>query len=130
MMKFGNEIHEYLEFLNFKNPNLEYIENDFIKQKIIKLLNNPLFKNIKEATIYQEYEFIYTNDKNEYHGVIDLMLEYDNNIDIIDYKLKNINDEAYIKQLKGYKKYIETKTTKPINLYLYSILDEKIICID
>ena len=130
MMKFGTEIHEYLEFLNFKNPNLEYIENDFIKQKIIKLLNNPLFKNIKEATIYQEYEFIYTNDKNEYHGVIDLMLEYDNNIDIIDYKLKNITDEAYIKQLKGYKKYIETKTNKPINLYLYSILDEKIICID
>ena len=28
------------------------------------------------------------------------------------------------------KKYIETKTNKPINLYLYSILDEKIICID
>ena len=53
------------------------------------------------------------------------MLEYANHIDIIDYKLKNIEDENYIKQLTGYKNYIENISGKPVNIYLYSILDEK-----
>ena len=54
------------------------------------------------------------------------MIEYNDSIDIIDYKLKNIKDEKYKDQLNGYKKYIESISDKKINLYLYSILDEKI----
>ena len=54
------------------------------------------------------------------------MLEYDDHIDIIDYKLKNIEENAYIDQLNGYKKYIETKTNKKISTYLYSIIDNEI----
>ena len=38
------------------------------------------------------------------------------------YKLSNINDLAYIKQLTTYKNYIESKTDKVVNLYLYSIM--------
>ena len=45
-------------------------------------------------------------------------------IDIIDYKLNNIKDDNYLKQLNGYKKYISSITSKPINLYLYSIISE------
>jgi ATP-dependent exoDNAse (exonuclease V) beta subunit len=66
----------------------------------------------------------------EYHGIIDLMLEYKDHIDIYDYKLKNILDDAYAKQLSGYKKYIENKMKKPVNTYLYSIFDKKIRKID
>ena len=51
------------------------------------------------------------------------MLEYSDYIDIIDYKLKNISDEEYIKQLNGYKNYIEKISNKKVNIYLYSILD-------
>ena len=51
------------------------------------------------------------------------MLEYNDHIDIIDYKLKNIEDENYFKQLNGYKNYIENKTNKKTNIYLYSIMD-------
>ena len=43
------------------------------------------------------------------------------NIKIIDYKLKNISDEAYLKQLNGYKDYIENRFNKPTNIYLYSV---------
>ena len=43
---------------------------------------------------------------------------------IVNYKLKNISDEAYLKQLNGYKKYIESITNKQTEIYLYSILDE------
>ena len=52
------------------------------------------------------------------------MLEYDDHIDIVDYKLKNVDDEKYIKQLSGYKDYIISKSNKKVNLYLYSIMDE------
>ena len=58
------------------------------------------------------------------------MLEYDDHIDIIDYKLKDINDSAYIKQLNGYKKYIMNKTNKKVNIYLYSLLDECLKSLD
>ena len=51
------------------------------------------------------------------------MLEYDDYIDIIDYKLMNIDDSAYLKQLKGYEDYISKKTNKKIRLYLYSIIE-------
>ena len=51
------------------------------------------------------------------------MLEYDDHIDIIDYKLKNINDEAYFKQLNGYRNYIKKISNKNIFVYLYSIID-------
>ena len=75
--------------------------------------------------VYQEYEFVYSNGDIKYHGIIDLMLEYDDHIDIIDYKLKDISDLAYIQQLNGYRNYIMTISNKPVNLYLYSLLDEK-----
>ena len=58
-----------------------------------------------------------------YNGVIDLMLEYDNYINIIDYKLKNISDDNYIKQLNGYKEYIESISNKKVYIYLYSLVD-------
>ena len=129
-IKLGIEIHEYLEFFDFKNPNLEIIPNKFIKKLIEQLLNQPIMKNINDATIYQEYEFVYEKDNTEYHGVIDLMIEHDKYINIIDYKLKNISDEAYEKQLIGYQKYIQTKTNKEVKLYLYSILDNKLVPIN
>ena len=34
-----------------------------------------------------------------------------------------IDDKEYVKQLKGYKKYIEGITDKKINTYLYSVID-------
>ena len=55
------------------------------------------------------------------------MLEYNDHIDIIDYKLKNIDDKKYIEQLTGYKNFIEYKTNKQVNLYLYSIIDSNIL---
>ena len=129
-IKLGTEIHEYLEYLDFKNPNLEIIDNLFIREHLQQFLDHSIMKNVKDAVVYQEYEFIFDDVTEEYHGVIDLMLEYNDHIDIIDYKLKNIEDEAYIKQLKGYQKFVELKMNKKVSLYLYSILEKKISLID
>ena len=126
MMNYGTRIHEYLELIDYKNPNLSLIKDTFIKDKIEKFLNNDLLKNIKDSNIYHEYEFYYEKDNINYHGIIDLMLEYDEHIDIIDFKLKSITDDNYKSQLYGYKNYIENITNKKVNTYLYSILNEKI----
>lgn len=130
LMKFGTKVHEIFELLDFKNIDLSLVDNKFIRNKVEKFLSNDLLKNISNANIYKEYEFIYNKDNNEYHGTIDLMLEYDNHIDIIDYKLKGITDENYIKQLNGYKEYIEKISNKNVSTYLYSILDEKVLQIN
>ena len=121
-MMFGTLIHELFEIVDFKNPDLDNLEvNSNYKKYITNFLNQDLLSNVKEANILKEYEF-YTKDK---HGIIDLMLEYPDHIDIIDYKLKHIDDSLYVEQLSGYKEYIESKTNKNVNIYLYSIIDNK-----
>ncbi|MBQ8891886.1 MAG: UvrD-helicase domain-containing protein [Bacilli bacterium] len=126
-MEFGTKLHECLEYIDFYNIDLNLIDSKY-QDYINNLFNNDLFKNIKNSlNIYKEYEFIYYKDNNKLHGIIDLMIEYSDYIDIIDYKLKNLSDKEYIKQLNGYKEYISTITNKKINLYLYSIIDSRYI---
>ena len=125
-IELGNLFHQTLEWIDLTNFQKEEISNSFIADKIDDMLNLELFQNIHKAKIYQEYEFIYQQDNQEYHGIIDLMLEYDDHIDIIDYKLSDITDYNYVKQLNGYKNYIKTKTNKTIHLYLFSILQTSI----
>ena len=128
-MEYGTNIHYLLEITDFLNPNYDNLTNNEID--IIKsLLNNELFKNIKDANIFKEYEFIEETENETKTGIIDLMLEYQDHIDIIDYKLKHIDDTAYINQLNGYKNYIHNLTNKPVNTYLYSILDKKLFKLD
>ena len=109
-MEYGTKIHELLEFADFNNP----------KDEIVKSLLTQIDKNF--INIYHEYEFIYTEKKVEYHGIIDLLVEYNDKIYIIDYKLKSTDDIAYIKQLTGYKNYITNITNKIVKTYLYFIL--------
>ena len=124
-MEFGDYLHYLLELIDFKNPDYKNIDN-FYKEKINNFLNQDLLKNIKDANIYKEYEFISEKNNETYHGIIDLMLEYNDHIDIIDYKLKNIEDNAYQEQLNGYKNYIENKLNKKTYIYLYSILENRV----
>lgn len=125
-MEYGTHMHYILENTDFKNPDYSLLTNE--EQEITQgLLNNKIMSNIKDASIYHEYEFIYENNKQIKTGIIDLMLEYPDHIDIIDYKLKNTNDPAYLKQLNGYKEYIENKNNKPTYIYLYSLLNKDLI---
>jgi len=115
-LRFGTMMHEMLEMVDF---------NDLtITNKYVDNLRSTF--DFTSATIYKELEFIFTKNEQEYHGIIDLLLEYDKEIKIIDYKLKNIDDEGYIKQLSVYYDYIKSISDKNIKLYLYSIMDNKI----
>ena len=121
-LEFGEHLHYIFEIVDFKKKDLSFIDNKY-KKYLEKIFNLDLLKNIENANVYKEYEFIYLDNNIKRHGIIDLMLEYDNYIDIIDYKLKKIDDHEYLKQLNGYKYYISKKTNKHVNLYLYSIID-------
>ena len=123
-MEFGTKIHEILEFIDFKNPNYDNMD-PFIKYKITNFINSDIIKNNLDSKFYKEYEFCYLENDVFKHGIIDLMIENDNEVIIIDYKLKNTDDEAYLKQLAGYKKYISSCTLKKVSTYLYSIIDSK-----
>ena len=113
----GLDVHYAFEVTDFKNPDYNIKYGDYIK----RFLDNDLFKYIKNAKIFKEYEFVYEEGNNKYHGIIDLMLIYNDHVDIIDYKLSNVDDPNYIKQLNGYKNYISKRTGLSVNTYLYSI---------
>lgn len=128
IMDMGTYMHYLFEITDFKNPNFDGIEDKY-KKYIISFLNQDLMKDLN-CNIYKEYEFIYTDNNKIRHGFIDLMLEYDDYINIIDYKLKNTSDKHYIEQLNQYKNYIKKKTNKKVNLYLYSIIDNEFKSLD
>lgn len=119
-MAFGEYMHYLLEIIDFKNPQLDLIDEKY-RSFITNFLNSGL--DLKSAKIYKEYEFV----TEESHGIIDLLLEYENEVIIVDYKLKNIDDNAYNDQLKGYKTYIQNKLNKNVTVYLYSIIDSNLV---
>ena len=127
LMDFGSKVHEILEEIDFNNYNLDLFDIDnSIKNKINNFINSSFMKDKLNLNMYKEYEFIYEEDNTLSHGIIDLLLEDNDKMIIVDYKLKNIDDSSYDKQLNGYRKFIENKTNKKTYCYLYSILDERI----
>ena len=123
-LEYGRRVHELFELTDFNNLDNLYGNNKEIISKFLEKVN------IGTAKTYKEYEFIYEENNITYHGIIDLMLEYDDYIKIIDYKLKNISDEAYLNQLNGYKNYIEKVFNKEVSIYLYSIINNTLEKID
>lgn len=113
-MEYGTNIHEMLEYADFKNP----------KEKIVTNLLKQIDNNF--INVYHEYEFIWNDGDTICHGIIDLIVEYQNKISIIDYKLKNISDKEYLHQLSEYQKYLESITDKSIKTYLYSIIEDEL----
>jgi len=109
-MEYGIKLHEELEIFD--------LNSDIVK----RFISHEEIKNIEKANIYHEYEFIY----NDSIGIIDLMLEYDNEIKIIDFKTEKIDKKEYISQVKNYMEYIRNITNKEVKGYLYSILNDKI----
>jgi len=65
-------------------------------------------------------------DKVLVQGVVDLIIEREQDIDIVDYKFSSLKIDAlkekYAEQLALYKKAVESAFNKPVkNTYIYSI---------
>ena len=123
LLDLGTELHFIFEAIDFMNPNYELIDIKYRKY-IKSFLESTLISKLKNnnGIIYKEYE--YYDSINLVRGIIDLMIVYDDYIDIIDYKTKNIDDEAYNDQLNAYRNYIKLLFNKEVHCYLYSIIDQ------
>lgn len=99
-IEMGLHMHKIFEDINLLNPDYSKL-SEFSQNKVRAFINTKILDGALD--IYKEYEFIYLDQDEEKHGIIDLLItKKDKNI-IVDYKLKNISDEAYISQLNGYK---------------------------
>ena len=125
-MNFGSKIHEILEEVDFFDYDLDiYDVSSYVKDKVKIFLESDFIKKYKSCKFYKEYEFLMEEDGTVSHGIIDLLIEGKDYCVIVDYKLKDISDDNYIKQLNGYRHYIEKKTGKKVECYLYSIINSE-----
>jgi ATP-dependent helicase/nuclease subunit A len=124
-LAYGESIHESLEHLDYMHleSSLKGLPQ-FIQSSIKHLASTQVFKSLKSPQYYQEYEFIDDKDGLQTTGIIDLLIEDQDQIIIIDYKLKDMADPAYVKQIQGYYQYLKDITTKPIKAYLYSLVHQ------
>ena len=124
LLNFGNQLHFLLELTDFISKDTSFIEDKYQKHLIDKVLQLSVFNDLNNATILKEYPFF--DEVNNVQGIIDLLIVKDDEIKIIDYKTKHIDDEAYVLQLKTYANYIRQRFDQPIHVYLLSIMDAKI----
>ncbi len=120
----GNEYHHLLVTVDFfdLDNSIEAFPLE-LKTAVMVLVKTDLFKELKKPQFFKEYEFYQDLGNQIYRGVIDLLIIAEDNVIALDYKLKNIEDEAYYNQLRGYQNFLTTKINKPIEIYLYSLID-------
>lgn len=119
LMNCGTRMHEFLEYYDFDDKEIDLGDLNFMFSKLTSssLFEKYIFSKKGKVSIYKEHEFMYNNC----HGIIDLLLEYDDEYVIIDYKLSNIDDKLYDAQVKGYMDYVQNITHKNVKGYLYSL---------
>ena len=124
ILDFGTELHAYLEAIDFESDDLTYIKDSRMKKYILNVKNSELFKGVKNSQVRHEFEFF--DEENNISGFIDALIIRDNHIDIVDFKLKNIDDDKYDRQLRIYKRYISKNTTLPVKMYLLAAITGEI----
>ncbi len=121
MMEKGTHFHKLLEIIDLSNPDFTFLSKE--EEKMIKnFINHPFIKDMEIIHTFHEYPFTFMLDDIHINGIIDLIIETNNEYIIIDYKLNDITKEGYQKQLNIYAAYLKSITTKKISAYLYSIV--------
>lgn len=121
-MELGKKLHAVLETIDFLHPDVsKYSLSPYYEAKIKSFFQQDFMNDLKHSKWYRELEF-YDGSR---HGIIDLIIEKEDKLILVDYKLKHTNDPDYLEQLQGYLSYLKKKTEKKIEVYLYSILEER-----
>lgn len=120
ILKIGTRLHYLFELIDLRNKDTSFITDLKEKAQIENVLKLSCFtKTNKALNIYQE--FPYFNEKTQQFKIIDLLVEYEEHFDLIDYKSSDLDNPAYRKQLAEYYNYVRKHSQKPINVYLVSI---------
>lgn len=121
LLKTGIRFHEYMELVNLHDKDTSFITNPSERLIVDKVLKNKLFEKLPDdSKIFKEYKYL---DESGVSGIIDLLLVYDDHCVIIDYKLKNADEEKYAKQLEAYRAYVEKTFKLKAECHLLSILE-------
>ncbi|MFP4187474.1 MAG: UvrD-helicase domain-containing protein [Acholeplasmataceae bacterium] len=126
----GTRLHEILEMIDLKAD----LEREFERLQLSEH-EKSLLRGIKDLPFmakieqhirsYKEYEFVHERNGVRRHGVIDLIVEFSDRVYVVDYKLKDIDRRYYEQQVTGYVDYLRGIVDKPIEAYLYSIIEGK-----
>ena len=120
--QYGSHMHRLLQLVSFKDKDASFIQDAKEKTKVDALFKHPIFENLEGYKEFHEYAFI--DDVNNVRGSIDLLLvKAGEKAIIVDYKTKSLDDEAYERQLKLYKQYVERVFKLKAETYLLSISD-------
>ena len=119
-LEFGTLVHSYMERIDSVND-LNEDTLEIVRKAIAKFFSHDVFKK-EIIERYHEYEFVYYEGSTKCNGIIDLLLETNDEFIVIDYKLKDIDKESYVSQINEYKKYISKISDKKVSGYLYSII--------
>ena len=120
-LNFGNDIHYLFRVADFSTCDLEGFKSKD-KEILKRFYSSTLFEKIKNGKIFKDFEF----EDEDVKGIIDLFVVLENEIVLIDYKLKNLDDEEYVNQLKNYAYYLSKTFKKPVKSYLYACLTGEI----
>lgn len=123
-LELGNRLHFLLEQCDFETKDVSWIIDPSDRAIIQKVLELPLFENVKNENVYKEYAYV-DEDANGLFSV-DLFIDRGTYIDLIDYKARDINDKAYVNQLGIYAAYLAKTFQKEIRGYLISVLNAEI----
>ncbi len=116
---FGTRLHRFMEFASFKDKTLPEGTPEKERKILQKVLELPLFKDADKAIEFHEYDF---DDEEFGNGSIDCFLLYDDHIDLIDFKTRSIDENAYSNQLSVYEKVLlKAFPDKRIDKYLLSL---------
>ena len=104
ILDYGTRLHRYMELVDFKSKDTSFISNEKERALIDKVLGVSIFKDVENFKLYQEYG--YFDSQFMTTGSIDLLMVSDDEIRIIDYKTKRIDDPAYVDQLRTYRRNV------------------------
>lgn len=124
LLEQGERLHQILADLDLRSPDLGFVESAADRQRVEDFLSQEIFADLSDADIFQEYEFYDPSRRSA--GSIDLLLLWSDRAVIVDYKLKNTDDPAYRHQLLAYGLFVEENFGRPVELYLYSLVDGRL----
>ena len=124
LLDFGTLVHSYLEHMDLENDDLSYIKDSNIRRYVRNVKESWIFKGVKNSQV--RHEVRYFDEENNMQCFIDALSIKDDEIDIVDFKLKNIDEKDYDKQLRTYKRYVSKNTTLPVKMYLLAAITGEI----
>lgn len=124
----GTEVHRALEATDFHDPDIEHATS-FIKAKdtrrcVQNFLRSDLWARYSSYEVHKEVHYLDHLDPTK-EGSVDLLLLGEKMV-IVDYKLRHIDDAAYVEQLKTYRSNMLASypqyQEKDVELHLFAVM--------